>query len=301
MVTVYLDTSFFVWLARANDEDAQDTLQRLNDLGVRHVLSLGLVKELCSSQARPELNRRLYNRVQSFAILPLKIPEDIGWELLLAPPQFSSILREVDDLATVAHSQGLVAGKVLSKDQQDEWNQANQGVVRQLQDDQGRWDQQRALAFAKQLLEPLQALNPSLDLGSVLVMFDQPAVDPMALHDRLMEVIGSENVARLKQEQELQRSVTATDNRPLEVALGRETNAKALANTYRDAEHMHLFVQHADEIDYLQVDGPQEQQIKKRSPKHYLVTLGLHERCFSAKDLEEVCTKITSFVGTHPA
>jgi hypothetical protein len=52
--TVYFDTNFFVWLAQATEETAEAAIHKLNALGVRHVLSDILVRELLTCANKPE-------------------------------------------------------------------------------------------------------------------------------------------------------------------------------------------------------------------------------------------------------
>jgi hypothetical protein len=76
---------------------------------------------------------------------------------------------------------------------------------------------------------------------------------------------------------------------------------KKLANTLRDGDHMAVFVQHADKIDFLQVDGAQMRQIARRTPPHRLAELGLDERCFTARSLQEAVDEVMRKAGAGGA
>ncbi len=64
--TVYFDTNFFVWLARATETTANNAIDKLNALGVRHVLSEILIQELLTCTNKPEYDESLIKRTQRF-------------------------------------------------------------------------------------------------------------------------------------------------------------------------------------------------------------------------------------------
>jgi hypothetical protein len=301
VVTVYWDSNFYVWLAREDDDEvANQCVDQLNELRVRHVVSLSLARELFSGRNRPEANQRLHARVTRLTIPPLELMADFNWDALLGPPQaldqFAQVLRLTDDLATEGHSHGLIAEKPLSQEQQERWNQANPQFASLVPNEQEGNDPAKAVVFARSLLKQLRStgLDTVFDLDVVLAALDEPNPDLKAISETIFASLGEETVSRLEEDKKLQRSVTASDSRPLNLTLGDATSKqrKKLANTFRDADHMALFVEHADKIDFLQIDGAQMQQILKKSPKHRLAELGLEERCFSAGGLLDAVEQV---------
>ena len=65
-----------------------------------------------------------------------------------------------------------------------------------------------------------------------------------------------------------------------------------LGKTLTDSEHMLMFAVNNSEIDCLQIDIPQF-KILKSNPSHKFIGMGLENRCFTAKSLEEIVQKVT--------
>jgi hypothetical protein len=68
--TVYFDPNFFVWLWTATETTADAAVDKLNVLGVRHVLSGILIQELLTCANKPEYDELLVKRAQRFEIAP---------------------------------------------------------------------------------------------------------------------------------------------------------------------------------------------------------------------------------------
>lgn len=138
MLTVYLDSNFYVWLAREDDLVAARCIDQLNALQVRHVVSLPLVGELFSSRPRIEANKRLHARVTRLTLPPLLLLPDFSWDALRGPPvlleQFAQVVRLTDDRATEARSHGLVANQ-MTEEQQGLWAAANPQFANALLDE----------------------------------------------------------------------------------------------------------------------------------------------------------------------
>ena len=82
-ITIYFDTSFYVQLCRLDKAQADELLDKLNMLNVRHVVSDAILKELLSSADRSEKDALLFERVNGFAIPPLLIGDFPFWKALL--------------------------------------------------------------------------------------------------------------------------------------------------------------------------------------------------------------------------
>lgn len=290
-LTVYFDTAFFVWLARADEQQADAVIEELRGLGVRPVLSHRIVQELMSSTRGPEANHRLHGRVTRLPP-PLSLADDLSWDILLAdvPLQelYSGRLRDIDDKEADAHSMALIADRKLNPEQQEAVEAAHGDLIAPLKNEQGEITPDRLSAFVERLVANLHPLMEKQGIDPAAILDAAQSDDLVASHGAILDAIGPERLAKLHDSNALLRSVTATDNRPLEVAMGQTKRRKKLANTYRDAGHMELFVEHRDVIDFLQVDGPQLQQINHKSPRHHLAALGLADRCFTAGSLDDV-------------
>lgn len=306
MVTVYFDSNFYVWLGRESDDEIADLhINKLNSLQVRHVVSLPLIQELFSSSPRPDTNHHLHSRVTRLIIPPLQLIENFTWDALIYPQQmlnqFAQILRWADDMATGGHSHSLMASRALTAEQQEKWNQANPHIAALVRNVGNGQDQAKAVAFARALIEQMRTRSPTMAINfdDVVAALEEPKPDLCAISQMIFAALGEDTVAKLKEERKLQESVTASDSRPLNLTLGAasQQQRKRLANTLRDAAHMALFVEHADKIDFLQVDGAQMQQIRKSSPTHRLVERGLDGRCFTATSLGDVVETISNMIA----
>lgn len=306
MVTVYFDTNFFVWLARERDDQvAGDAIGELNQMEVRHVVALPHIKELFSSRPRHEENKRLHQRISRFNIAPLVLAEKFTWDALLGPPDalqaFSNQLRDADDLSAMGHSHALIADRKLTNEQQDAWNKANPEYAELVLPNGGAPDMDAIRAKFIPMIEALRPLAAALPNGAfdkILAALESASLDPQDIPSEVFAALGSEQVDKLKEEKDVQKSATASDNRPLGVTLGTATDEqqRALAHTYRDAEHMSVFIEHQDQIHYLQIDTAQFNQLSRKRPKHRLLELGLDGRCFAANSLTDAVKKVANLV-----
>ena len=88
--TVYFDTQFYVRLANADETLASKTIDQLNNLQVRNVLSQTILYELLKKSNKPEKDIILFERINrfvipSFTIKPLFVEESptLSWDMLL--------------------------------------------------------------------------------------------------------------------------------------------------------------------------------------------------------------------------
>jgi hypothetical protein len=312
--TVYFDTNFFVWLARCGDDEAAAVVLGLNGLRVRPVFSLAHVRELFATPRR-EANLRLHARLARLVHAPLCL-DAANWNLLLADgetlaPPFDA-LRPANATWAVADAHALSAGR-LEPAQQAEWNAAHPEIVATMTDpglalehtvrqfrlfaDQeffcGAIDAQRWPDTPGKARADLLALCANLENALDLTAPEQRSASLWAMA-AAQELLGPEQVQSFVLGRALQQSATATDQRVARVAIGSATASEAekLSHTFRDAEHMRLFVQYAEVIDLLQVDGPQVRQIQRERPAHAMRAAGLHERCFAARDLADLMRRL---------
>src|SRR5215203_2081213 len=81
-ITIYFDTYFYVWLATASNEEAEEIISELNKLKVRHVLSGQVILELLSNSNKPEKDKILVSRMSKFEIEPYRISSSVLEESL---------------------------------------------------------------------------------------------------------------------------------------------------------------------------------------------------------------------------
>src|SRR5258708_3557602 len=116
--TVYFDTNFFVWLAKATEKTAEAAVDKLNALGVRHVLSDILVQELLTCANKPDRDELLFKRTQRFEIAPYRTNESLMWEALLSAGVERKVVADwfvlTDDLQTEANSHSIMARRIAS-------------------------------------------------------------------------------------------------------------------------------------------------------------------------------------------
>ncbi len=294
-VTVYFDTSFYVWLARAPDAEATTAIGALNALRVRHVLSDLVMQELLSGRSREVRDRILFVRLARLAEPPYRLLPHLTWEILLAngPERnaLEEVLRAAADLTTVANSHSQVARRGMTQEQQAAWNTANAEFLSTIGFDpaSGSFDLARLAGGFRPLFKAFGLTLP-----------DEPTRDDLQTAAEAMRArLGPDVLQTIEQQHRLHDSVTALEARPFQIATGRSEFAKRLGGTFRDAEHMARFVEHAAAIDFLQVDGPQERLIRRDAPVHELRRLGLADRCFSATSLGEAITKMRGLLNAR--
>ncbi len=309
--TVYFDTYFYIWLANATEEVANEIILELNELKVRHVLSGQIILELLSNSTKPEKDKILVNRMSKFEIDPYRISSSIfeeslesdalSWEVLLldgnARTSLANLFKLIFDLQTQAESRSIIARNKYSSDKQKEIQESLEPFLALvgIEKDTEYTKEETArkhLEFQSEMFSNLFSLfseNP-LENFERIDFCPEPTIENlMNLSNELKNIIGDENINKLKEDKEINHSVTSSDERPYKVAIGKasQKEEKNLGNTFRDSNNMSLFVTHQNEIDLLQIDSAQINQIKNKGKKpHRLVELKLNERCFCANSLK---------------
>src|SRR5687768_12691167 len=114
--TVYFDTNFFIWLGKAPEPTANALVDKLNALGVRHVLSDMLVQELLSSVHRAQYDEALVKRAQRFELEPYRTNDFLTWEVLLSAgtvrKAVANAFVQIDDMLTAANSHSIMANRI---------------------------------------------------------------------------------------------------------------------------------------------------------------------------------------------
>jgi hypothetical protein len=287
LFTVYFDTSFYVKLCSADEAIASQTINDLNQLQVRHVLSDVIILELLSSSDRTDRDVLLMERVNGFQVSPYLTGNEIAWEvLLLAGAErmaMADLLKSIDDFAAAAKSSSIMARRKVSPDREANLLNAAKPILKQFgfPEDIGR-DIPQTITATKAMLE-------SLGMTDIVWPDNLTQENLLALSEQIKERLGTSTLEQLEEQDRLYDSVTATDDRPYQVLVGEASSKtrKNLANTLRDSEHMMRFISHVNQIDLFQVDCPQENIIKRNKPVHRLAEMGLAGRCFSADSLSE--------------
>ena len=126
MWTVYFDTSFFINLRDAPEDEALAVIGDLNHLQIRHVFSEVLFRELIFSTVPQEAWFQLVCRIEQLEQAPLNLgPAD--WLALLAPDlqrqQYAHAFRSIDEQLSASKSLSMAAGRKLDKEQRPSWKE----------------------------------------------------------------------------------------------------------------------------------------------------------------------------------
>jgi hypothetical protein len=294
--TVYFDTSFYVMLCRAEESVAFQTISDLNSLDIRHVISDVILRELLTSKNRNDLDQELVERLRHFRIPPYQTTVDLAWEVLLLAGQdrieLAERLRDLHDQMAKATSVSIMARREMSSEQASKLSESGKSVLKQFgfPDDLGQ--------NSAQTLGASKAMLDAFGISGLEWPENPGPEDFVNLSNQLFDLLGPAMVAQLREQEKVQDSVTRTEDRPFQVAINAASPkvAKGLSNTLRDTEHMMIFLNRADQIDLLHIDRAQEEIIKRETPKHHIVELGLGGRCFSANSLPVVVEKVRSLV-----
>lgn len=313
--TVYFDTSFYVWLAQASQDEATDVISGLNALEVRHVLSGRILLELLSGRERYPQDQQLFERVTKLHIEPYVIPigtssgtetSDLGWNsLCLAGDErnsFSSFLKEIFDAETAARSWSNIADKKFNKDKEQKLKEKLGPFLESIGFDEGQGDEKNANAFttfASELISGLAPLLPAEQrekLSSIDFTVEKSPENLMNLSNQLFASFDSQTLERLREETRITDSSVQLDPRPFDVVTesASRREIKRLGNTLRDAEHLSAFVTHSEEIDLIQIDSRQKNLIERDKPIHRLKELNLANRCFSVENLQQVIQAVSN-------
>ncbi len=288
-LTSYFDTSFYVNLLRAEENEATSTVEELNRLGVRHVLSDVLVRELLSNPNTHARDRHLFERIQKFDKAPYCTAESLNWDFLLESGSdrkaVADIFTGLDEMLTLAHSYSAITRRKNTNDEQRQLSEAAKPFLRELGFPDDFSDTERTM---KAGVDMLRGFGINLPDGL-------STDDPKKLSEQLFGMLSEDEFKNVQNDQKLKSSSTNSDNRTFQVAIGvaSDKTRKRLANDFRDTDHMLVFFNHQTQIDYLQIDLVHAKRLKTIKPLHYLVEEGLADRCFSANSLLETveCVK----------
>ena len=299
-ITVYFDTYFYIGLCRADKSSATETINALNELNVRHVLSDVLLRELMARGNTPDYDKLLVKRVRQFRIPPYQTRDGLLWEILLYSGQdrvdYANTLQHLHDGMTLAESTSIMAQRATTEEEMAAILGANRHVL----DGLGFPED-----FQENMPQALSAIKEMLNTFGIdkLDWPENPTPDDLRkLSEQILErgrdIFGHSQFDYVEEEMRVRDSSTETENRPYHVATDRASDdvRKRLGNTLRDAEHIALFIHHQTEIDYLQVDSKHENIIRRKNPVHRLAQLGLLERCFSAPSLLATVDKLRHLI-----
>jgi hypothetical protein len=296
--TVYFDTSFYVGLCRADELLADQLVQELNALNIRHVISDVLIRELLTSKERSDLDQMLVRRVRQLKIAPYPTGGELEWEALLLSGRpridLANNLRWLHDEMTVANSTSIMARRRTSPEQQDELLKAGRPVLQQY-----GFPENFEQSNIPQVISAVKSMLDGFGLQYNIDWPENPTPDDLVkLSGQLMGILELSVVERIDEQYRIQDSSISSEDRPYQVAVGmaHSKTKKRLSNTLRDTEHIMVFVQHQHEIDLLQVDKAHEALIKRWKPRHHFAELGLAHRCFSADTPLTAITKVRDLV-----
>jgi hypothetical protein len=298
--TVYFDTCFYVWLCRADDSLAAQTINALNSLNVRHVISNVLLRELLTCGNKPDSDRTLVRRVRQFSIAPYHTEDGLMWEALLFSGRersdYADFLTGLHDMMTKADSLSIMAERATGEEETAKLLEANQ---EELQDLGFPADFQQDVP---QVLSAFKGMLGAFGMNDLEVP-DNPTNDDLRklsgqILERGRQMFGQSLFDQVEEQRRIRNSSTETEDRPYQVATDSASGEvkKRLGNTLRDVEHIALFAHHRDEIDFLQVDSKHEKILRRDKPPHRLAKLGLLDRCFSAPSLSTVVDRVQSLI-----
>lgn len=314
-LTIYFDTQFYVKLANTNETLASYTIDELNKLQVRHVLSRIIIFELLKNSNKPDKDKLLVERMKRFNFSPYvtkslfsENESSLCWDMLLSKGEerkfLSDFLTSIRDLQTKAESITIAIPR--NSQQEEKFSQASLdkleefGVLENKENFRNEGFEEgfkTALNIVNQIILP-QIENLPSDMRSKIeeINFDRDAniENASTIVQQLFDVIGIENHQVLQSHEELKKSITKNEDRPYKVSVGEASKSELmkLGNTLGDSEHMLMFAVNNNEIDFLQIDIPQF-KILKSNPSHKFIEMGLDNRCFTAKSLEEIVQKVT--------
>ena len=293
-VTVYFDTNFYVWFCHADKALSADVLQALNGLNVRVVISDVIIRELLTSRDRNELDVMLVNRVNRLRVPPYRTRDGLAWEVLLLAGEervaAANFLRWAHDHTTVAESLSMMARRETREERTAELLEGAERYLREL----GLPED-----FGKDPTQAAMAVPAMLNVEGVELSENPAPEDYQRVSEQLFGLLGPDLVERLREDGRIKDSTTQSEDMTFKVAAGKASDKekKGLGNTLRDTDRMADFVNHAGEIDFLQVDQAQESIIKAPKPMHRLAELGLAARCFSINSLADAVNKVRTLTG----
>jgi len=304
ITTVYLDTSFFVWLEKATEEEADAVIADLNRLRIRHVVSHAILFELARHYGDDAREKRMLDRVERLPE-PLPIPSSASWLLLRAEGdarrKLADFMCDADEQIARATAHGHAAER-LTPQEGREWA-LQHGVPADALEPDSRdhphWRNQfeqltKMFAGIREMLQGDDSPE-ARGLLELLARVDEmtlrpPEEDPAQLQAMAQSILASPVLSGVRNERAMQASVTGNDRRILDVVTKSSPVAK-VANALRDAGHMHVFLEHRERIDFLHLDHGRLNQVLDDA-KHELRRAGVEHRCFAASSLADVVVKI---------
>lgn len=312
-ITVYFDTYFYIWLAKTTDQEADNIISELNKLKIRHVLSGQIILELLSNSSKPEKDKILVDRISKFEIEPYTISNSIleeslsadtlSWKILLLVGEertsLSNLLKSIFTMQTHAESWSTLARSNNFYQQEEKIQKSLMPFLSSIGFDNDREYSQaetneKYITFASELLSGLSHIlsdDQRKTAETVNFLESKSSEDMTNLSNQILNIIGDENLDKLKESEKINHSVINSDDRVYKVVVGEASKKteKNLGNSLRDANNMSLFLMHQEEIDLLQVDSPQMNQIKNNGKnQHRIVELNLDNRCFCANSLKNI-------------
>ncbi len=312
MLTIYFDTNFYVDLAWAEENAADEILSALNALDVRGVFSHNIMREMLPNTHHPERDELLVERMRCLKGGFLYLDEGT-WDWLLltgevrrkARGEILSARAQMD----LAESWSASANKPMTDEEAEHMVTENrdQFAAMGLLDNEGNLNPLGGINMQRQVIEslPLPAAmkNPVLEM---MELAEKAVTASQAERERFNEEIQ----VRFRQFQEIasrlapdvpekvntRNDIFRNDDRPKDIVLNRnrEKRLKRVSNSYRDAGHIGRFIANSDQIDFLQIDGPNYRRFTDPATKNSsrLDEMGLLDRCFAVSKLGEVVPRI---------
>ena len=291
--TIYFDAEFYLQLCQADKAEANQVIESLNSLNVRHVVSTALVRELLNHEPRNILEEELVQRVSRFKVAPYNTEDYIGWHVF--PQSEQASVEESSDLQECRDETGPTTSTLeLTSEQEAELKEAVEQALQQpafsKESRQSDDEDFQMMSFTKEIVDKLRGElnmdwpdNPTL--GDLLSMSKQ-LMDPSV-------------IARAAEQNFLPDGPFEFGDGPYKLVMGSNRYVGPEGSSYEpgDTQHIVLFIQHQDEIDLLQVDQRQQAIIDTAEPKHRLAELGLAERCFSADSLTDTVGKVRALIA----
>lgn len=297
-ITVYFDTNFFVWLASAKDPLAEQVLSRLKRLRVSYVLCPVVLRELLTFVGAPDAGPRLLARLDSLESSPRRLKTPADFRLLLltgeARQNAAADIRDTNRAFTDAEAKAHLA----HLSHETKYSQKVMEAFGFIDADLPSVEEH--LNFARPRVEGFVQLFRDFGLNDIATQLweqfnklDSVELSPEVgatiyelLHEGLRK-LSPYNYERATEQRRVSRPILEDDNRPFMIAKGDEAALDKLGNTVRDIERMNLFILHQNEVDFLQLDGPQFRQMNAK-PSSRLRILGLDKRCFTAVSFDVV-------------
>lgn len=311
MVTIYFDTSFYVDLGRADNEKASKVIRGLNELDVRGVCSLDILREMLPYTAHPGWDARLVERLLRFRQRFLQLDESAWWELLLlrgrerkqAVTQIKRT-REKMDLAA-SFSVDAQVGEPMSAEEMARMTDANPKLLEEAGfsvDDDGISVSSHTLEkLSNQMFSGVLPSHIESECAKLLRLAQQASdekasIDGSDLDEEIENTFERfQNKMRAEfpdvmEAREARSDIFRNDDRPRDIVLDhdRDKNLSRVSNSYRDAGHIGRFIAHADRIDLLQLDRAQYNRFHNTKEPSRLEERGLLSRCFHAPGLDDV-------------